>query len=108
AAQDMAAEAFIGHRRKQVLVNNVPVWSEDVSDPVRPGASPYFRVPLNLEASGQTIRIAFVAFDIEASTVPQKADYYRPAKPGLAREDDPDASNFRTTVFWGDAALVVG
>lgn len=102
----LAAEGFVGHRRKQILVNDVLVWSQDVSDPVLPGQSPYVSVPLELDPAVRTFRIALLAYDTVASSKLTKEDYYRPPKPGLTRETDPDAARFRTTVYWGDLALV--
>ncbi len=108
AGAALPAEGFVGHRRKQILVNNLPVWNEDVSDPVRPGTSLYIHVPLKLNPDQRSFRIALVAFDNEASTVQTRHDYYRPPTPELTRENDPDANRFRTTIYWGDLALVQG
>lgn len=108
AGAGLSADGFIGHRRKQVLVNNVPVWSEDVSDPVRPGTALYIHVPLTLDPTIRTLRVALLVFDNEASTVSLRNDYYRPSEPARPRENDPDATRFRTTVYWGDLALVHG
>lgn len=108
AGANLPADGFVGHRRKQILVNNLPVWNEDVSDPVRPGTSLYIHVPLKLNPDQRSFRIALVAFDNEASTVQTRHDYYRPPTPDLTRESDPDASRFRTSIYWGDLALVQG
>ncbi|MBL7647724.1 MAG: hypothetical protein JNK74_16180 [Candidatus Hydrogenedentes bacterium] len=108
AGAALPAEGFVGHRRKQILVNNLPVWNEDVSDPVRPGTSLYIHVPIKLAPDQRRFRIALVAFDNEASTVQTRHDYYRPPTPEMTREKDPDAGRFRTTIYWGDLALVHG
>lgn len=106
ASAALSADGFVGHRRKQILVNNVAVWSEDVSDPVRPGNALYIHVPLTLDLANRTLRISLLVFDNEASSVQLQGDYYRPFASGLTRETDPDATRFRTTVYWGDLALV--
>ena len=104
----LAAEGFVGHRRRQVLVDDRLVWSEDVSDPVRPGESPYFRVPVTVPEGARALRISLVAYDTLGTAERTVDDFYRPSKPGLTPETDPDAGRFRTTVFWGDLALVSG
>lgn len=103
-----AADAYTAHRRKQVLVNDALVWSVDVSDPAVPGESPWVEVALPELPESRTLRIQLVAFDSRASAETARGDYYRPPTPGLAREADPDASRFRTTVYWGDLALISG
>jgi len=107
-AAGLSAEGFIGHRRRQVLVNDVLIWSSDVSDAVRPGESPYVRVPLDLPEGTRVFRLALVAYDTLGSAERTKDDFYRPAKAGMLRAEDPDANRFRTTVYWGDLALVSG
>lgn len=106
ASASLSADGFVGHRRKQILVNNVPVWSEDVSDPVRPGNALYIHVPLTVDPTNRKLRISLLVYDNEASTVQLQGDYYRPSRPDLTRDQDPDATRFRTTVYWGDLALV--
>lgn len=100
----LTAEGFIGHRFKQVLVDNKVVWSEDVSDPVVPGDSPRYRVRLPV-LPGVPFRLSLAVYDTVPSTVHGEDDFYQSANNEMRREDDPDASNFMTNVYWGDLVL---
>lgn len=103
----LTAEGFIGHRFKRVLVDNRPVWNLDVCDPVVKGQSPVFRIPLEVRP-GQLFQLGLLAYDAEASTIPLPNDFYQSANNERKREDDPDASNFMTHVYWGDIVLLSG
>ncbi len=106
--KDTPAVGFVGHRRKQVLVNSNPVWTHDVADAVLPGLSPTYQVRLEVPKDDRTLRIALLAYDAVASTEQTRDDFYTPRNRGLVREDDPDAHRFRTTVYWGDLTLLSG
>ncbi len=103
----LTAEGFIGHRYKQVLVDNRVVWSEDVCDPVVKGTSPRYRVELPVKP-GQKLLLALLLYDTEASTTFLEGDFYQSANNELKREDDPKSANFQTHVYWGDLRLVDG
>jgi len=103
----LTAEGFVGHRMKQVLVDDRVVWSADVSDPVEPGVSPYFDVPLGVTA-GREFLLTLVVYDAEGSGTVLPGDFYQSANDKLAREADPDAASFMTNVYWGDVQLSCG
>lgn len=103
----LTAEGFIGHRFKQVLVDNRVVWSQDVSDPVAKGVSPRYRVALPV-GPGQKFLLALLAYDAAASATVLDEDFYQSANNEMKREEDPDAANFQTHVYWGDLCLVDG
>ncbi|MCF6285340.1 MAG: hypothetical protein L3K26_09140 [Candidatus Hydrogenedentes bacterium] len=96
---------FVGHRRKQILINHKPVWTEDVSDAVSPGSAPLYRVTVPVPAENRTLRITLLAYDAVPSKEATKDDFYRPPSADLTRDTDPNAERFRTTVYWGDLAL---
>jgi len=99
---------FTGHRRKQILVNSAPVWTEDVSDAVVPGTAPAQHVTVNVPPENRRIRLTLLAYDAVASGEEAPGDFYRPAQPGVTRDMDPDADRFRTTIYWGDLTLTSG
>ncbi len=103
----LTAEGFIGHRFKQVLVDNHVVWSSDVCDPVEKGKSPYYRVKMPVKP-GQTFLLTLLVYDAESSTSVLADDFYQSARNKIKREDDPNASNFQTHVYWGDMRMVEG
>lgn len=106
--EDTPGVGFVGHRRKQVLINSNPVWTHDVADPVAPGTSPTHQLTLTVPESDRTLRISLLAYDAVPSTTRTNDDFYTPRKPGVQWEDDPDAARFRTTIYWGDLTLVSG
>ena len=101
----LTAEGFIGHRMKQVLVDNRAVWSADVSDPVARGASPYYRIKLPVKP-GRKFLLALLAFDAVDSETVLEDDFYQSANDKKKREEDPDASRFQTHIYWGDIRLL--
>ena len=103
----LTAEGFVGHRMKQVLVDDRVVWSADVSDPVEPGVSPYVQVPLRVTA-GQEFLLTLLVYDAEGSGTVLPGDFYQSANNKLSREADPDATRFMTNVYWGDVQLSCG
>jgi len=103
----LTAEGFIGHRCKQVLVGDHVVWSADVADPVVKGESPRYRVELSVKP-GQKFLLTLLAYDAEASSLVLEKDFYQSPNNERRREDDPNASNFQTHIYWGDLALVDG
>lgn len=103
----LTAEGFIGHRYKQVLVDDRVVWSADVSDPVVPGESPRSRVALSLKP-GQKFLLTLLAYDAEASSTVLEKDFYQSANNALPREQDTNAANFMTHIYWGDLTLAEG
>jgi len=103
----LTAEGFIGHRMKQVLVDDRVVWSVDVSDPVVQGQSPYYVIPLGVKP-GQEFLLTLLAFDAVESATSLPDDFYQSANNEIAREADPDAANFMTHVYWGDVFLTPG
>ena len=101
----LTASGFIGHRYKRVLINGDVVWQADVADPVVPGKSPRYTIPLEVEA-GQVIQLGLLVYDSVPSTTVLPHDFYQSANGTLKRESDEDAENFYTTVYWGDITLV--
>jgi len=106
--KDTPGTGFVGHRRKQILVNSNPIWTHDVADAVVPGVSSTYQVTIQVPESDRSLRIALLAYDAVASSTVLKEDFYTPRKPGMGREDDPEANRFRTTIYWGDLTLVSG
>ena len=100
----LTAEGFVGHRFKQVLVDDHVVWSADVADPVLRGVSPTFRVEIPVKA-GQKFLLTLLVFDTVESKTPLEKDFYQSANNEKKRESDPDAARFQTHVYWGDIAL---
>ncbi|HEO72378.1 MAG TPA: hypothetical protein ENN80_14050, partial [Candidatus Hydrogenedentes bacterium] len=103
----LTAEGFVGHRFKQVLVDDDAVWSEDVNDPVKKGVSPRYRVKLPVEA-GRPFLITLLAYDAEPSTHVLEGDFYQSANDEIERDEDPNAANFQTLIYWGDLYLLDG
>ena len=100
----LTAEGFIGHRVKQVLIDDHVVWNADVSDAVVQGPSPSHHVELPLKP-GQKCLLTLLVFDIVDSRTVKDKDFYQSANNEKKREDDPNASRFQTHVYWGDLLL---
>lgn len=100
----LTANGFIGHRFKRLLINGDVVWQSDVADPVIPGESPRYTIPLDVKA-GQSIQLGLLVYDSVSSTTVLPEDFHQsPQHPN--RMDDPDAAKFFTTVYWGDLTLL--
>lgn len=103
----LTAEGFIGHRFKQVFVNQRIVWSSDVSDPVVQGESPRYRIPLEVRP-GEQFQLGLVAFDVTASSTLLSQDFFQSAQASQERGGIPEAFHFHTDLYWGDLALLSG
>ncbi len=101
----LTAEGFIGHRLKQVLLDDRVVWSSDVSDPVPKGTPPPVKVELPLKPGGKGL-LTLLVFDAVPSTTFTDKDFYQSSNNAKERKDDPDAAKFQTHVYWGDVSLV--
>ena len=106
----MSAEGFIGHRFKRVLVDDQVVWESDVADPVLEGhwrgTAPRRKVQLPVEP-GQEFVLTLIVQDDVASTTVLEEDFYASGT-FASRDEDPDAFNFLTHVYWGDLFLTDG
>ena len=100
----LTAEGFVGHREKQVLVDDHVVWAADVSNPAVSGASSSYSVELPLKP-GQKCLLSLLVFDIAGSRTSTDKDFYQSSSNAKKREDDPDAARFQTHVYWGDLVL---
>ncbi|HIJ74081.1 MAG TPA: hypothetical protein HPP83_08260 [Candidatus Hydrogenedentes bacterium] len=102
----LTAEGFVGHRLKQVMVDGAIAWSEDISDAVKKGESPRYRVPLPVEP-GRTFLLTLLVYDAAASTTELEGDFYQSGD-DTTREGNPSATNFLSNVYWGDVCLTDG
>lgn len=106
-------KGFRGYRCKQVLVDNQVVWSQDVADPVEPGASPRFRIALPVKP-GEKCLLALAAYDVKGTAPEDASDGdgqgqdNADAAASTAPPTDPQAAFFQTHVYWGDVYLVDG
>ncbi|MFM1921621.1 MAG: hypothetical protein RLZZ303_3255 [Candidatus Hydrogenedentota bacterium] len=103
----LTAEGFIGHRLKQVFVNQRIVWSSDVADPVVQGDSPRYRIPLDVKP-GEQFQLGLVVFDVTSSTTVLSQDFFQSAQASQDREGTPEAFHFHTDLYWGDLILLSG
>lgn len=100
----LSAEGFIGHRVKQVIVDDRVLWSADVADEVRKGVSPRYAVELPV-TQGATFILTLLAFDQADSAVVLDRDFYQYPNNEKTRDADPDHARFETSVYWGDVSL---
>lgn len=103
----LTAEGFVGHRMKQVLVDDRAVWSQDVSDAVVQGESPAIRVELPVKP-GQKFFLTLLAYDQVGSATVLPGDFYQSPNNAKSREQDPDAARFQTNLYWGDLTVFAG
>ncbi|MBI4025382.1 MAG: hypothetical protein HY360_10415 [Verrucomicrobia bacterium] len=111
-------QAFVGHRFKQLWVNDELAWEQDVADDELVGpAENYYYLPEKGAAFQEPYRviqmpvfptpraaIAFRAYDKVSSTTRLPGDCYR--RYGLAKSDPAQAAaQFQTDVFFGDVFL---
>jgi len=114
----LGAQAFIGHRFKQLLVNGTLVWEADVADeeftgspedlytvaPGEPGFKEPYRVVDITAQAAEKMTLTFRVVDKIASTTMLPEDAYRrfswsPHNPHEAM------MKFQTSVYFGDIAL---
>ena len=101
------ATGFVGHRMKQILIDNELVWSQDVADVITRGTGNHYQVVLKKIIPGKPFRLGVLTYDAHASSEVLEKDYYYDPK-GRTREQDETASHFMTHVYWGDFAFAVG
>jgi hypothetical protein len=95
-------ESYVGHRFKQVLVNGVAVWEQDVGDHV---VCPAFCVDITPHVTpGKPFRLTLRVLDKVASSEILPDDFSRIGTvEGNKTPDGP--RNFSTNVWWGDIAI---
>ena len=99
------AKGFVGHRLKQVLINNIVVWSHDVADPAPSGTIPYHTVAIDVKP-GEEFRLSLLLFDKAASTQVLDTDFYVDEKGAKERpQGASEPFRFMTNVYWGDIKL---
>lgn len=104
----LTAEGFVGHRFKQVLVDDRIVWNEDIADPVSSdAATAWHRIDLAVKPS-QTFLLSLLVYDAEPSATQLPGDFYQPGDSGLTRETDQNATRFASHVYWGDLMIAAG
>ncbi|MBI1319590.1 MAG: hypothetical protein GC168_11680 [Candidatus Hydrogenedens sp.] len=103
-APQLTAEGYIGHRFKQVFVNEQVVWTEDIADPVVKGEPLTYRVPIEVEP-GKRIRLGVIVYDRTASATQLPGDYSQSDDQKPEPEANAHAGKFLSNVYWGDFAL---
>lgn len=104
---NLTAEGFIGHRFKQVFVNQQIVWSQDIADAVVQGDSPVFRVPIEV-TPGEQFQLGVVVFDRTESSSVLDGDFFQAADATTTREASEHAAKFHSDIYWGDFVLCSG
>jgi len=99
-----AAEGFIGHRFKRVLVNGEVFWDVDISDPVVKGERWRFHQFALPVAPGEEFEVALQVCDTVDSSTILEGDFYQSGR-YASRDEDPDAFNFQSTVYWGNVLI---
>lgn len=103
----LTAEGFVGHRLKQILVDDHVVWMADVADVPAKGTPDPIRVELPA-TPGKSFVLTLLVYDVVESTTVLPTDFYQSSKNEKKREEDPTASRFQTHVYWGDVCLAGG
>jgi len=99
-----SAEGFIGHRFKRLLINGEVLWDTDISDPVLVDERwPWYRFQIPVE-SGEEFEITLQVYDAVDSSAVLEDDFYQSGT-YASRDEDPDAFNFQSHVYWGNVIL---
>ncbi len=98
---------FVGHRFKQVLIDDKVVWEQDIGDSEDFG---YFSVDVSPHvAPGGTFTLTLRVLDTVGSATKLPGDEFHLGIWSWEGLGDPNAEKkFYTRVFWGDVALSAG
>ncbi len=98
---------FVGHRFKQVLIDDQVAWEQDVGDAEE---FDYFSLDISKWAKpGQTFTLTLRVLDQVGSGTKSPGDEFHLGIWSWDGLGDPDAEKkFYTRVFWGDVALSAG
>jgi hypothetical protein len=117
-----SAVVLIGHRFKQVLIDDRVIWDRDVADPIFPGAKsaamepaggadpfpPYFRVDITPYVTpGQPFELSLRVFD-QAATTERLDQDWRAEFRFYDKPVDMKNTTFSTDVYWADVTLHQG
>lgn len=98
---------LIGHRFKQLLVNDTVVWERDVADAEGPDEPSRFTVELPKSLSpGEKIRCAFRLIDKRASSDRDEQDFRHIGSTDQIEDSEP--WKFLTNVYIGDVKITDG
>jgi hypothetical protein len=102
-----ACHHLVGHRFKQVLIDEKVIWEQDVGDSED---FDYFHLDVSKCVSpGKSFRLTLRVVDKVGSSVRLPRDEFHPGIWSWQALNDPDAEKkFYTRVFWGDVALSAG
>jgi len=106
-APTLTAEGFVGHRFKQVFVNEQVVWSEDLADSITRGEPSVYRVPIDVPP-GKRFKLGIIAYDRTGSETELPGDFSQSETGSVVRSENAHAAKFMSHVYWGDFALSMG